>query len=230
VERVIALHDGGIEFEFDFPEQVSPEDRASTWQLPARVLKSPGQPLRLLNRPELETRVRAWLEAGNMTQAVCGRWIFTWTAIKIECDPESVLPMLADFDLRPRDLREGALHNEHGARSPAPLRTNVSGGNGATYTAEMELDPEVMRVQRAEADVASAQMRGKQPLALEAAIQARQVERISGTIATTFETDSAGRVTRRINVIRAEIADQAGSLERESSRRQLNAGSSLARA
>lgn len=214
VERVIALHDGGIELEFDLPEQASAKDRARTWQLPARVLKSPGRPLQLLNRPELEMRVRAWLQSGGMTQAACGRWVFTWTAIKIECDPESVLQMLEPFDLRLGDLRDGTLHNEQGARGPAPLRTDSLASDGATYVAEMEIDPDVVRRERAKADAAAAEMTGKPPLTLELALQAREAERISGTITTTFEVDSSGRVTRRGAVTRVEIAGQAGSLER----------------
>ena len=215
VERVIALHDSGIELEFDLPEQASPRDRAGSWQLPARVLKSPGHPLQLLNASELEMRVRVWLQSGGMSQAVCGRWVFTWTAIKIECDPESVLQMLEPFDLRLGDLRDGTLHNEPGARGSAPLRTDSLDSGGATYAAEMEIDPDVARRERAKMDVAVAEMSGKAPLALEVALQAREVERFSGTIATTFEVDSAGRVTRRRRITQIEIAGQAGSLERQ---------------
>lgn len=215
MERVIALHDGGIELEFDLPEQASQQDRARTWQLPVRVLKSPGRPLQLLNRPELETRVRAWLQTAKIPQSACGRWIFTWTAVKIECDPNSVLNTIEHFDLRLGEFGEGTLHNESGARGPAALRREAFDSNGATYAAELEIDPDVMRRQRAEADVAVAEMTRKAPLTLEAALQARQGNRISGTIVTTFEMDSAGRLTRRRRVTQVGIADQAGSLERE---------------
>jgi hypothetical protein len=215
VERVIALHDGGIELEFDLPEQASPRDRARTWQLPARVLKSPGRPLQLLNGSELEMRVRAWLQRGGMTQEACGRWLFTWTAIKIECDPESVLHMLKPFDLRLGDLYDGVLHNEPSGRGRAPLRTGSLDSGGATYAAEIEIDPDVVRRERAKMDVALAEISGKAPLALEVALQAREAERISGTIATTLEVDSAGYVIRRKRITRVEIAGKAGSLERQ---------------
>jgi hypothetical protein len=214
VERVIALHDNGIELEFDLPEQASTKDRARTWQFPARVLKSSGRPLQLLNVAELEMRARAWLQTGGMTQAVCGRWVFTWTAIKIECDPQSVLQMLEPFDLRLSNLHDGALHSEPGVRGTAPLRTDTLGPDGATYAAEMEIDPDVVRRERAAADIATAEMTGKAPLTLEHALQTRESERISGKIAATFEVDSTGRVTRRRRVTKAEIAGQAGSLER----------------
>jgi hypothetical protein len=64
-------------------------------------------------------------------------------------------------------------------------------------------------------DVALAEISGKAPLALEVALQAREAERISGTIATTLEVDSAGYVIRRKRITRVEIAGKAGSLERQ---------------
>ena len=200
VERVIALHESGVELEFDLPEGTSAEDRARNWQFPARVLKSSDQPLQLLNEAELKARVQDWLKRGGMTEAACGHWIFTWTAIKIECDPQSVLRALEPFDLRPSDLRDGAQNRDSG---------------GTTFVAEMEVDPERVRRERAEMDVAVAEMMRDAPLAIEAALQARAAERISGTITTTFETDPAGRVTRRMQVTNIEIAGGDGSLERQ---------------
>lgn len=212
VERVIALGDSGVELEFDLPEGTSAQDRAREWQFPVRVQRS-EQELRLLNALELERRARAWRDGAGLTESACGRWIFTWTAVKIECDPQSVLQALEPFDLRPSDLRDGAQHSEIGAR-PAPFRIESQRSGGATFVAEMELDPDVTRRQRAEMDVAVAEMTGHAPLSLETALEARAAERISGTIVTTFETDAAGRVTRRTRVTRAEIAGADGSLER----------------
>lgn len=215
VERVIAPRDGGIELEFDLPERVSPKERALTWQLPVRVLKSPGRPLQLLNRSELDERAHAWMRTGGITEAACGRWIFTWTAIKIECDPESALQILEPFDLRSGNLRDGAPHSEPGARGTASLRASPTDSGGATYAAEMDIDADMMRRERAKADVAVAEMTGRPPLSYEAALQARQNERISGSIATTFECDGNGRVTLRRRITRTEIAGEAGSLERQ---------------
>jgi hypothetical protein len=215
VERVVALHDGSIELEFDLPEQTSSQDRTRTWQLPARVLKSPDRPLQLLNGPELEKRLRAWMQGGQMTEAGCGRWVFTWTAIKIECNPHSVLQMLEPFDLRQSDLRDGTQYNEPGARGRVPLRLGSRNSGGETYAAEMEIDTELVREERAKADVAIAEIAGKAPLTLQTALQARGAERISGTIATTIETDAAGRVTRRTRITNVEIAGKAESLERQ---------------
>lgn len=214
VERVVTVSSDGVELEFDLPEQTSEQDRARAWQFPVRVLRQPGHALRLLNAPELTTRAHSWLEKAGLTQAACGRWSFTWTALRIECDPQSALRLLEPFNLRPSALHAGAQHHEIGALRTAPLRVESRSSDGAIFVAEMELDPDVARQERAATDVAVAEMTSEAPLSLEAALQARAAERISGTIVTTFETDAAGRVTRRTRVFRTEIVGSDGSLER----------------
>ena len=213
VERVIGMRDGGVELEFDLPERASEQDRARSWQFPTRVLKSPGQPLKLLNGLELEARVRTWLQSGGLTEAACGRWIFTWAPFKIECDPQSVLQTLTSFDLRLSDLREGALYYEAGALEPAPFRVVPADASGAAFVAELAIDPEAVRQEYAEGDVAVAEMTGQPPLELEVAIQAREDDQISGTIVTTVELDADGQVMRRTRVTHLEIADESGGLQ-----------------
>lgn len=215
IERVVELREDGIVLEFDLPPETSADYRAREWQYPARVFKTPDGSLELVNSAQLETRVKAWLELGGLDQTACGRWIFTWTAVKIECDPQSVLHMLEPFDLRISDLRDGSLHEELGAMGPAPLRAVSVNSDGAVFVAELDIDPDAVRQQRAEVDVVVAEITGEEPLTLEAALQARSSERISGQITTTFETDALGRVTRRIRVTRIEVTEVDGSLHRE---------------
>ncbi len=161
-ERVIAVHEGNVELEFDLPQESSAADRARSWQFPARVLLSPTDALRLLNESDLEARVGAWLQSGGLTREMCGRWIFTWTAIKIECDPQSVLGM-AEPLVRPNALRDGTPYSEMGMREPGLLRASP-GTDGATFRAELQVDPDAVRRQRAETDVAVAEMLGNAPL------------------------------------------------------------------
>ena len=215
VERVVELREGGVVLEFDLPSEASAQDRAREWRFPARILKTPDGTLELVNSEQLESRVQDWLELAGLDRTACGRWVFTWTAIKIECDPRSVLMTLEPFDLRRGALHEGALHREIGASDPAPLRAVSVGPMGSIFVAEMAIDPDAVRRQRAEADMAVAEMMGDGPLELEAALQARSSERISGTIRTTFETDALGRVTRRIRVVQIETVALDGSQSRE---------------
>lgn len=213
VERVIAVGDAGVELEFDLPQDATAEDRARTWQFPVRVLRPPGGPLQLLNGAELEARVDRWLALGGMTRETCGRWIFTWNAFRIDCDPQSVIETLASFDLRPGDLRDGAPYQEPGSRGPAVLRQETSGSDGATFVVELTVDPEAVRRERAQADVILAEISRREIPTLEAALRARASERISGTIRIRFETDAAGRVTRRTKV--TELAIEGSDRGRE---------------
>ena len=211
IERVIGLRPDGLELEYDLAE-ADPEARASYWQYPVRVFKPKGGELQLLNRAELESRVDGWLKKGKMTRAACGRWIFTWNAFRIECDSQSVIATLSSYDLRPSDLREGALHRETEALAPAPLKLKVAGPEGSTFAAEMEIDPDSVRRGRAEADVAVGEISGK-PVTLEAAVRARAKETVSGTISVTFATDPAGNVKRRTRVVKLEIREPDGRVE-----------------
>lgn len=213
VERVIAVSETGLELEYDFPASTTAQERASTWQLPVRVFKAFRLPMLLRNRSELESRVDAWLKAGRLTRAACGRWYFTWNAFRIECDPESVIQMIAAFDLRPNDLRDGAPYKDPTARAPAPLRREPAGSaDDIVFTAEMPVDPDVVLRERAEADVIVAELGGK-TLTLDSALRARAAERVSGTITITFDTDTAGNVRRRKKVTKLETKREDGQTD-----------------
>jgi hypothetical protein len=199
IERVIAVSEAGVELEYDLPAGTTAEDRARQWSFPARVLRSPEGEMRLLNAPELEARVAAWLAAGEMTREACGRWIFTWTALRIECDPQTVILALERYDLRSDRPRHG---------------TMAVSAEGASLLSQVPVDPELIRRERAEMDVVVAEITGSEPLAFEAALQARAGERISGTTTTVVETDPANRVVRRIRVVNLEITAADGSVER----------------
>lgn len=211
IERVIGLRPDGLELEYDLAE-ADPEARASYWQYPVRVFKPKSGALQLLNRAELESRVDRWLKKGKMTRAACGRWIFTWNAFRIECDPQSVIATLTSFDLRPSDLREGALHREAEALAPAPLTLKAAGPEGSIFAVEMEIDPDAVRRGRAESDVAVGEIMGK-PVTFEAAARARAKEKVSGTINVTFATDPAGNVKRRKRIVKLEITEPDGRVE-----------------
>lgn len=209
-ERVIRVGDDGIELEYDLPADATASDRATNWQFPARVLRPRVGPLRLLNATELEARVDGWLKRGGMTREACGRWIFTWNAFKIECDPQSVLDIVGGFDLR-ADLRDGALYKHRGAKAPVALKRSPRSG-GAVFAAELTLDPDHVRQAQAEGDVIVAQLTGE-PLTLEEALRARAGETVSGTITVRFETDAAGNPVRRVTVTRSERKSADGRIE-----------------
>lgn len=204
VERVIAERPEGLELEYDLPRNVPADDRARAWQLPVRVLKPAQGSLQLLNAPELERRLDALLKEAHVSRAACGHWVFTWTAERIECDPQSVIGWIGAYDLRHADLRDGASYAQPGTLGPAPLVRKPAGGSGASFTAELQIDPDAVRRESAEADVAIGEMM-RQPVTLDAALRKRMQERVSGTLTVTFETDASGEVRRRTSVTRLKI-------------------------
>ena len=213
VERVIAVRDDGVEVEFDLPEEdMRAEVRARIWQYPARVLRPPQGPLRLLNRAELEGRVAAWLKRAKLPREACGRWYFTWNAFQIECDPETVIQALAELDRWPDELRDGASYHEPGARSPAALTRKAPTSDPPVFVLEMEIDPEAARRDRERGDAALAEILGEAEAA-RSDVQARSGERISGTITMTFETDAAGRMRRRTKVTELQVEAADGRRE-----------------
>ena len=204
IERVIGLRADGLELEYDLPKAATADERASNWQFPARVFKPFRGPAQLLNGPELEARVDGWLKAAGWNRTVCGHWIFTWNAFRIECDPQSVIKTVESFDLRAADLREGAPYQETEARGPGTLARKSAGLDGAVFTVEMPVDPDAIRRARAESDVVVGEIMNK-PVSLDAALRERARETISGTISVAFETDSAGNARRRTKVTKLDI-------------------------
>lgn len=218
IERVVAVHDEGLELEFDLPPGATPEDRARDWQWPARVLKTPDGSLRLLNAAELEARIDTWLVLGGFPREACGHWIFTWNAFKIECDPQSVLDTLRPYDLRLNDIRDGASYAERGGLGPTSLRLESAGPDGSTFIAGTPIDPELVRRERAESDLVVAEIMGE-PKAADEAMRARSSEQVTGEIATTLTTDARGRVVRRMTVITLVTTNADGVTERSTSTR-----------
>lgn len=212
LERVVATREGGLELEYDLAKDATAQDRARTWQFPVRVFRPSTGPMQLLNRPELEARLEGWLKAAGWTRAVCGRWIFTWNAFRIECDPQSVIKILEALDLRSVDLREGASYQEAEARGPGTLTRKAAGPNGDTFAVAMEVDPDAVRRARAESDVAFGEIMHK-PVTLDAALRARANESVSGTISVTFDTDAGGHVRRRTKVTKVETKGSDGRSE-----------------
>jgi hypothetical protein len=213
-ERVIGLRPDGVELEYDLPKTITVHARASNWQFPARVFKPLGGPVQLLNGPELEARVDGWLKAAGWSRTVCGHWIFTWNAFRIECDPQSVIKAVESFDLTSTDIRDGAPYKEAEALGPGKLTRRITGPDDTIFAVEMPVDPDVVRRARAESDVAVGEIMNKS-VTLDAALRERTMETVSGTISVTFETDSAGNVRRRTKVTKLDIKRSDGQLETE---------------
>lgn len=212
IERVVAVREDGLELEYEVPKNPKSPDRNINWQFPARVFKPFHGALKLLNSAELEARVDGWLKSGGLTRAMCGRWIFTWNAFRIKCDPQSAIQIIDQFDLEHEELRAGSPYRDPEAFEPVLLKNGATKSDGSTFIAEMTIDPASVRRERAEADVVIAEV-SRKPLTFDEALQRRSSEVISGTITITFDTDPAGRLLRRTRITKLAIKLPDGEVE-----------------
>lgn len=219
VEKVIAITDKGVELEYDLPAGATEKDRLREWTLPARIFKPAVGTPQLLNAPELEKRLGHFLKAARWDRAVCGKWIFTWNAFRIECDPQSVLTMIERFDLGPCGLTTGTVYEFPGTLQAAPLVRRESDSGGNHYDATFVVDPEAIRQAQVESDVVVGEI-VKEPVTPEQARRKHAAEHISGTITVTLETDSSGCATRRTATSQVTIKAD-GKLETRSTTQTL---------
>ncbi|WP_404334178.1 hypothetical protein AB2M62_12545 [Sphingomonas sp. MMS12-HWE2-04] len=209
VERVVAVSGEGIELEYDLPANASARNRAGAWQFPARVLRSREGRITLRNEPDLKARVADWLAANKIARTQCGHWIFTWNAFRIECDPQSVIPMIEAVDLGHDPLAEGQPYRDRQARSPAPLKRK-QGGTG--FSVELAIDADAVRRDRVENDMVVGELSQK-PVTRAEALRQHAGETISGTIRIAFDTDAAGYALRKTKVTTVTIARPGGATE-----------------
>ncbi|QLC21233.1 hypothetical protein HFP51_02940 [Parasphingopyxis sp. CP4] len=221
VERVIAVEDDGLTLEYDLPSSVSEEERARHWQYPARVFRSRSGEQQLLDRELLEDRVSEWLDRFEIPRSACGHWLFTWNAFQIVCDPESVLQSIAQYDLRPTNLRDGGLFHDPVALGPGQFVRSATDAGELQFVVEMAVDPDKIRQERVEADLVAAEIMGRE-LTEEEASYARASEEITGSAVVTFHTDADGQIIRRTREVSLEIRLTDGSLETSTSSQVLS--------
>lgn len=215
VERVVELQPHGVVLEFDLPSDLSPEERSIQWQFPARVLRQQDGSFELLNVEELETRASAWLARAELDPSACGKWIFTWTAVKIECDPQSAIEMIQPYDLRQDNLFDGAMYHEPGTSGPSPLVSTPAESGSTVFKTELVIDPAYVRRERAESDLIVAEIVSGEVMTLESALQSRSTEKYSGTVVIEIKTDVDGRVVGKTRISTLETVLEDGDVEQE---------------
>lgn len=228
IERVVALRNGGVELDYDLPADTTPEERAGQWQSPARIFKAADGSRTLLNVAELEARLDGWLKAGKLDRSACGRWIFTWNAFRIECDPQAIVTRLAEIDPTAQVVRDGAAYSDPHAAQEGRIAQTSADGNGRTFSATLPIDSDQIRQQRAEADVAIGEISGK-PISMEDARLKRAGDQVTGSITVTWETDAAGIIRKRVRTTRTEIRLSDGVVEEKTAietveRRKIGSG------
>jgi hypothetical protein len=190
--RLVAADGSGAEFVVDYPSAVDDEERARGWLLPARIFRPANGPARLLNAPELEARLAAWLRRAGWTKEMCGRWIFTWNAFRIDCDPAEAIALLENW--LPPDPRVGQDFAHPLADAASQWRVPDASQPGTLY-AELPISADrICADRRRQADVV-AQISGA---ANNTGRCGGGIDTIaaSGTIAATFTADTSGGIWR----------------------------------
>ncbi|MEO9601616.1 hypothetical protein [Parasphingorhabdus sp.] len=206
IERVIAVTPEGVELEIDLPTD---EARAREWKFPARIFKPKNGPLRLLNEPELEERLEAWLKKADWTREICGQWIFTWNAFFIDCDPQSAISIFEDHSLESSKYFEGAEFMVEGASGSANLETAMSEAGEAVLTARLPIDPDYVCRKQAESDVVVGQIMGEE-VTLADATERRCRDDLAGTITETYFPAAEDNHPKRVRVSHLTTIDVDG--------------------
>lgn len=213
IERIIAVREDGFELEYDFLKDASAEERAGNWQLPVKIFRPfKGEP-QLLNTAELEARVDPWLQKAGWTREACAKWIFTWNAFKIDCDPQSALGIADQFNLLSIATGEGELYPDELATKPEPMKKKGK----ASYTVLLTVDPAVVRKERADSAVVVAQILG-QAKTLEQAVEEQAKEDVSGVIKVRLSANSSGRVVRKERIVEMTTKKADGETEKQISK------------
>jgi len=212
IKSVVGIRADGLELVYDLPESATEKERERQWEFPVRVFKPWAGPVQLLNVPELEARVADWLTQFKLPRTACGSTVFTWVAFRIECDPQSVRKTIDRFDMGVSRLYEGAPFQDAAAQGTGKLTQKTIGPEGATFTAEMPLDPDTLRRARAEDDVTFGQMTNN-PVTFEQAMAQREKEAVSGVVSVVFEADPAGNIHRRTKITKTNVTNASGEVE-----------------
>ncbi len=207
IEQVVALRDGGIELVYD---EVDASNRRQ-WQFPIRVFKPANGALVLLNAAELEASVDPWLAKANWTREICAQWIFTWNAFKIDCDPQSALEIVNGYSLWHDTLRAEMPFQTEGLKGAPPLKLERSDANGSVYVVTGSLDPELLKLKKAETAVIVARISGE-VITQEKALESLVNVEISGTITVRFVVALSGLVVKRIDQTEVRTTE-AGEVE-----------------
>jgi hypothetical protein len=210
-EREWTCGPAGRELEF-FVDPVP--QNAWEWRLPVRVLQAPEGDLRLLDEAGMLRRAEEWRRQRDIPAEACGTTINAIIAFaRIECDPNSILESLNRADVRAQDLRDGvALRIPDASQQQVVLRQVSQAGGVRRLSGVAALDPEILRLRKAEEDVAMGQTLGPGGPDLAAALRFRRALEAGGTVSVEAEVvDATGEVrlvttTRSITAMPGAVA------------------------
>jgi hypothetical protein len=215
IERVIAMTDKGIELEYTEPASPYVTKKGGkppikNWQFPARVFKPFAGPAQLLNLDQIDKRLTLYLKQTETPREACGRWSFTWIAIKTECDPRSVLDIINGYDLGFCTYRAGQVFT-----FPYTLTSETRlEQDGDELSANFTLDPAVLRRKAAQSTMAVAEIY-RQNKTLEQALAEDKDTQFSGKLKVSLTVDTHGCATKQVATYSLETIQKGGVVEKQ---------------
>lgn len=206
-EKVVSVSDGAAIIDYDLEPDADEAERLREWQLPVRLKVEQDGTRSLVNEAALAARLDQWLARAKWTRDVCGKWIFTWNAFYIGCDPQSAIEFSTIYGLRFLEAAEGTVVDDPSAMGTAMLKRE-----GDFLVAMLPVDPAVIATERAEADLVTAQILGGQQNR-GSALAARRKETVSGTISLRFRVGADGGVIWRERVLHLTTVKADGVTE-----------------
>lgn len=197
LERNIGKSSEGLELEYFYLQPDIPENEA--WKLPARVLTIPGISTKLLNEPEIATRLNEYLNKYPDIREKCGEAVFTWAAFQINCGTNHVIDIIKSYNLHLGELYEGKDYVEAGAIASVPLKQKPLSNSNFIYKAKLILDPKYIQAEHEQSMQQVAEIMGK---SLDAMMKSSlrltgdETPGFSGTRIVTIEVASGGAVVK----------------------------------
>lgn len=211
-ERVLSKSENSVDLEYWMPG-IEGDLGPTGWMFPLRLRNSTMGDVEVLNRDALLARRDAWLDSAPQFRQLCGGAIFSWAAFEIHCEVEDAVDIVAQFDLWVGTLAAGQLWDEPNTIGSSHLEMIANGADGQNFEVTLDLDPETLRSERAELNVAVAMMTGRPVPSFEDAFAELDGVTYSGTLVLGFETDSAGAVTKRTWLQKWTSVDANGESE-----------------
>ncbi len=197
-ERPIRETAAGTEIEYATPGPPEEVRGNASWMFPVRLLVASDGRKTVLNPEQLETRLTTWLERAEWSREVCSKWLFTWTAIQVRCDPDAAIEAVETFGMRPGQITEGAQFEPTGDLVPVVLtRTGFRDGR-TVLSAVARIDPQSVRAGATKTALVPAQISGEDLPPEAAALQAAGLG-ATGTLTVEFEVDEAGLIWKRVD-------------------------------
>jgi hypothetical protein len=201
-ERVIAATAQGTEVEYALPWDDEDIRGNEKWMFPVRLMVAPDGSKTILNAPELLARNAAWLAEAEWTREVCSRWVFSWTAVQIRCDPAAAIEAVDTYGMRPGTIAEGQPFALEGALGPVTLTRAGEQDGRIVLTGSGLVDPAYIREREARGALVVAEVSREALTPEEAEAKAATIS-ATGTLTVTFEIDADGMVWKRVD--RSEI-------------------------